>query len=405
MKSSKSSKSSKTMKKNNSRISRKSKLSKLSKKLRLKIHRGGSISRAKRFGAIRRTRGADVSNTLNHIWFRDWPDHGVPTKLENFITFIKAVYKDIQENGGTTVIHCSAGIGRTGVVYLVLKLMFDKNYVIGGNLQELGITAKNITDALTTAREYRMKLVQTPEQLKFIMNVFGINISIKDITVMYKIILPYGNLNADNAATTIASKCSIKNRYADILPYDNNRVILGNTTEICDSYINASPMEDGAFGGLNVITAQCPIANTIKDFIRMLNNSTDNDNIKRIVMVTNLVEEGKLKCNDYTGDLYKIAKPTDGSSFSIVKYKKILPDKLEMVDHIERHNEETSSNRNSPLHFENIRQNLRQFQKKNNVVADEDGIFGTVPPDLQAEWDRKLSSQLSSQRSSQRSLH
>ena len=195
------------------------------------------------------------SHQLTHMWFKGWPDHGVPKDKKQFINFIKEVYKDIKAKGGTTLIHCSAGIGRTGVVYLVLKLMFKHNFNLLDNEDQLGeysgakITKEEIISELKKARINRMKLVQTFEQFNFIIDVFNL---------LHITEAEYNAIPKDSDATTTFGKnCSAKNRYADILPYDGTRVNL-HTKPVsleCNQYINASHMEPDAFGkGKNVIT-------------------------------------------------------------------------------------------------------------------------------------------------------
>lgn len=116
-----------------------------------------------------------------------------------------------------------------------------------------------------------------------------------------------------------------KNRYQDILPYNDTRVILHNKDVLpeCNQYINASNMEPDAFGkGRNVITAQCPTESTKDDFINMLNN----EKVKRIVMVTNLVEKSVDKCYDYTGQL-----TNDTTNPDYTTYYNVFSNRLEKL--------------------------------------------------------------------------
>lgn len=53
-----------------------------------------------------------------------WPDHGVPDSPGLFLRFTERVRELRQENPNTPVIvHCSAGIGRTGVLILMETAM------------------------------------------------------------------------------------------------------------------------------------------------------------------------------------------------------------------------------------------------------------------------------------------
>lgn len=118
-----------------------------------------------------------LQRTLSHIWFTGWPDHGVPENPELFKNFIDAIREDMKEdmknnndNDGKTVIHCSAGVGRTGVVYIVLKLLsLGKNY-------EQTLSFRELNDEINIARHYRNQhLVQANIQYEFIYNLFNRN--------------------------------------------------------------------------------------------------------------------------------------------------------------------------------------------------------------------------------------
>nr|XP_020467948.1 phosphatidylinositol phosphatase PTPRQ isoform X2 [Monopterus albus] len=51
---------------------------------------------------------------VHHFNYTSWPEHGVPESCSTFIKFVKAVRTHRHDNS-TIVVHCSAGVGRTGV--------------------------------------------------------------------------------------------------------------------------------------------------------------------------------------------------------------------------------------------------------------------------------------------------
>ncbi|XP_049817273.1 receptor-type tyrosine-protein phosphatase alpha [Aethina tumida] len=83
----------------------------------------------------------------------------------------------------------------------------------------------------------------------------------------------------------------IKNRYKNILPYDQNRVILENTG--CD-YINASYI-DGYRVKNEYIATQGAKKDTVYDFLSMILQLK----IDYIIMLTNIIENNKKKCEQY----------------------------------------------------------------------------------------------------------
>lgn len=99
---------------------------------------------------------------IYHFHYTTWPDFGVPDSPASFLNFL---YK-VRESGalgvdqGPAVVHCSAGIGRSGTFSLVdtcLVLMEKKK-------DPSSVDIKNI---LLDMRKFRMGLIQTPDQLRF----------------------------------------------------------------------------------------------------------------------------------------------------------------------------------------------------------------------------------------------
>ncbi|KAM9851446.1 tyrosine-protein phosphatase non-receptor type 2a isoform 2-T3 [Aulostomus maculatus] len=102
------------------------------------------------------------SREISHFHYTTWPDFGVPESPASFLNFLFKV----QESGslgpghGPVVVHCSAGIGRSGTFALVdtcLILMRKRKDPSSVDIQKV----------LLDMREYRMGLIQTADQLRF----------------------------------------------------------------------------------------------------------------------------------------------------------------------------------------------------------------------------------------------
>ncbi|XP_046721007.1 phosphatidylinositol phosphatase PTPRQ-like isoform X2 [Silurus meridionalis] len=52
---------------------------------------------------------------VHHFNYTSWPEHGVPESSSTLIQFVKAVRSNRGHDNATIVVHCSAGVGRTGV--------------------------------------------------------------------------------------------------------------------------------------------------------------------------------------------------------------------------------------------------------------------------------------------------
>ncbi|XP_014289334.1 tyrosine-protein phosphatase non-receptor type 2 isoform X1 [Halyomorpha halys] len=93
--------------------------------------------------------------------YTTWPDFGVPQSPTAFLRFLCAVRRSgaLSSDVGPPVVHCSAGIGRSGTFCLV-----DTSLVL---MKKNGNNSVNVRDLLMEMRKYRMGLIQTPDQLRF----------------------------------------------------------------------------------------------------------------------------------------------------------------------------------------------------------------------------------------------
>ncbi|KAL4641461.1 receptor-type tyrosine-protein phosphatase beta-like [Arapaima gigas] len=65
---------------------------------------------------IRSEEQNNYARLVRHFHYTVWPDHGVPETTQSLIQFVRTVrdYVNRSPGSGATVVHCSAGVGRTG---------------------------------------------------------------------------------------------------------------------------------------------------------------------------------------------------------------------------------------------------------------------------------------------------
>ncbi|XP_067271769.1 tyrosine-protein phosphatase non-receptor type 4b isoform X1 [Pseudorasbora parva] len=87
-----------------------------------------------------------------------WPDHGVPDDSSDFLNFVSQVRSKRADAPDPVVVHCSAGIGRTGVLITMETAMC---------LIENGQSVYPL-DIVRTMRDQRAMMIQTPSQYRFV---------------------------------------------------------------------------------------------------------------------------------------------------------------------------------------------------------------------------------------------
>ncbi|XP_077115664.1 receptor-type tyrosine-protein phosphatase H isoform X3 [Ranitomeya variabilis] len=109
--------------------------------------------------SIRREKEPGIKH-VRHFHFTAWPDHGVPESTTSIIQFRNLVreHTDQHRSIGPTVVHCSAGVGRTGTLiaidYLIQQIEKEQRVGVYGFVEKM--------------RENRNLMVQTEAQYVFL---------------------------------------------------------------------------------------------------------------------------------------------------------------------------------------------------------------------------------------------
>ncbi|XP_027753905.1 receptor-type tyrosine-protein phosphatase V-like isoform X2 [Empidonax traillii] len=69
--------------------------------------------------------GLRAERFVSHLHYTAWPDHGIPESTASIMTFRELVREHIQstKDAGPTLVHCSAGVGRTGTFIALDRLL------------------------------------------------------------------------------------------------------------------------------------------------------------------------------------------------------------------------------------------------------------------------------------------
>ncbi|XP_073419126.1 receptor-type tyrosine-protein phosphatase S [Dendrobates tinctorius] len=254
--------------------------------------------------------GSSEKREVRQFQFTAWPDHGVPEYPTPFLAFLRRVKTCNPPDAGPIVVHCSAGVGRTGC-FIVIDAMLER------------IKHEKTVDIyghVTLMRSQRNYMVQTEDQYSFIHDALFEAVACGNTEVparnLYTYIqklaqietgehvtgmeLEFKRLANSKAHTSRFISANLpcnkfKNRLVNIMPYETTRVCLQPIRGVEGSdYINASFI-DGYRQQKAYIATQGPLAETTEDFWRMLweNNSTI------VVMLTKLREMGREKCHQY----------------------------------------------------------------------------------------------------------
>lgn len=254
--------------------------------------------------------GPRAPRLVTQLHFTSWPDFGVPFTPIGMLKFLKKVKAVNPSYAGPIVVHCSAGVGRTGT-FIVIDSMIDMMHM------EQRV---DVFWFVSRIREQRCQLIQTDMQYSFIYQALLEYYLYGDTELdvcsleghlqrLHNTRAPHDRLGLEeefrkltnvrimkeNMRTGNLPANMKKNRVLQIIPYDFNRVILSvkRGQEFTD-YINASFI-DGYRQKDYFIATQGPLSHTVEDFWRMVWEWRCHS----IVMLTELKEREQEKCYQY----------------------------------------------------------------------------------------------------------
>lgn len=228
---------------------------------------------------------------VHQFHYTEWPDHGVPDFTLPVLKFVQKSAAMNPIRAGPIVVHCSAGVGRTGT-YILIDSMIDQ-------IKDLGTI--NIPAFLLKIRQQRNFLVQTEDQYMLIHDALAeyllcplTEIKQSDVKMyteklseippdimpsllqnIFLIVTAYKPKDSDKSLALDPISLE-KNRNTDFIPLYPKRVKLPFLPGVEGSdYINATYLQ-GYNHTDEFILTQHPLETTVGDFWRMVwdNNSS-----------------------------------------------------------------------------------------------------------------------------------
>lgn len=225
----------------------------------------------------------DETRKIEHLHYTAWPDHGVPLSTHSVVTYLKKLLATSPGNG-PVVVHCSAGVGRTGTIILCdicLRRAAAEGVVdVFSETESIRSQRANMVD---TSQQYLLAHLTLVECLLSIPTSLPCNevlpLKIKELKKQFanqQQSLEKTNWQ-DEALRPLTSRVSLsernlaKNRFPELASAKIGRVYLKRypPTDEDSDYISAVYV-DGVKLHNQYIATQLPLPSTFTDFWRMV---------------------------------------------------------------------------------------------------------------------------------------
>ncbi|KAM8708791.1 hypothetical protein ACLKA7_015717 [Drosophila subpalustris] len=249
---------------------------------------------------------------ITQYHYLTWKDFMAPEHPHGIIKFIRQINSVYSVQRGPILVHCSAGVGRTGTLVAldslvqqleeesmvsifntVCDLRHQRNFLVQSLKQYIFLYRALLDTATYGNTDIPLSQLQsTIEALKFKPNDGKCLLE----TEFERLITMTDEINKTCSVGEVEENMQ-KNRSHEVIPYDRNRVILSPIPMRDNStYINASFIE-GYDNTESFIIAQDPLESTVGDFWRMISEQS----VSTLIMISE-IGDGPRKCPRYWAD-------------------------------------------------------------------------------------------------------
>eukprot|EP00105_Crassostrea_gigas_P017581 XP_011435412.1 PREDICTED: uncharacterized protein LOC105333895 isoform X1 [Crassostrea gigas] len=222
------------------------------------------------------------SREVEQFHFTAWPDKGVPSTVNSILDFRRKM-RGKADITNPVVVHCSAGIGRTGT-FIALDFLINQGQKEG---------SVDVVSCVTNLRYQRTHLVQTVEQYNYVYGAVTKELTGKESGMQENEFMTYFSqmkrINQSTGTTFIEEEFNLieklapgidenryqtakavnnrhKNRHSNILADDNFRIYINRPD---GDYINAISLPSVQQNFAYIIT-HTPLPETVDDFFSMM---------------------------------------------------------------------------------------------------------------------------------------
>ncbi|GLV36277.1 Leukocyte-antigen-related-like [Carabus blaptoides fortunei] len=246
----------------------------------------------------------EETRQIQQLHFTSWPDHGVPLYPQTLVPFVKKLLT-FSTKTQPIVVHCSAGVGRTGTIILCdiclrmaakekaidvlyyLKKIRDQRANMVDNVSQYNLVHMVLLECLT-APDTNISCQNLPAEVDQWITQKEIQ---KQMAYLQNTAWYYRMMAGKITDGKIKANTS-KNRFTHIIP-ETKRIYLTRypVQEEHSDYINAVPVDGFRFKE-QFIATQTPLPHTVGDFWRMV----DEQNVGVILSLNDIDINDKTSC-------------------------------------------------------------------------------------------------------------